>query len=491
MKRIKKIFALLLAATLAASLLAVPAMGAEPARHGYTYYVMMKLCERGPAEYFVENEPLADALAALKIDGAPVFSVEKAADEGVWYITACDGDFTPTEVAKALDGIRSLAIDSGTLADSTLTLGYGALVLVKTRAGICLVSEVTSAAQNLFERPAPADKNDTPTVELEITGIDEKPVTEAVISADIGSRVTYTITVNIPNGAQNVKLHHTLPQGLTLDGGNPAVKKATNSNSYLNLSWDNGSPTPDKTSGGKTYTMSLDSSDTPATYTITCTATVNESAEIASGNTLSANVSYGSNNTSTPSKVKLYTFGFDLLLENGAGLPLSGAAFTLSRTKDSSTYYYTLPADTNNEVKARFQATSPAPTVTTDDDGTISFTGLAAGTYTLTETTAAKGYEKLSPITITIGTNGELTVTGYTTSNETRDTLTILSGVSSDKCDIQYGTLTLTRHANTPMPPMTQIPATGGSGTAVFYLAGGLMMLAAAGLSVLRRKNAA
>lgn len=484
MKRIKKLFALLLAATLAASLLAVPAMGAEPAGHGYTYYVMMKLCESGPAEYFVENEPLADALAALKIDGAPVFSVEKAADEGVWYITACDGDFTPTEVAKALDGIKALAIDSGTLADNTLTLGYGALVLVKTRAGTCLVSEVTSTSQNLFERPAPADKNPTPTIELKITEIDGKTVTGDVISAEIGSTVTYTITVNIQHGAQNVKLHHTLPQGLTLN--TTVVAGGVDGRP---TSWDSGSPTTDATSGDKTYTMTFlnDVVQSGGTYTVTCTATVNENARIAQAEKLSAYLSFGDSNSpsfSTPSEVSLYTFGFDLLLKNGADAPLSGAKFTLSRTKDSSTYYYTLPTDTNNAVEARFQTKETAPTIETDDNGKISFTGLAAGTYTLTETVAATGYEVPTDpsITINIGTDGKLTVDSGN------------AGVISNKADVtrdngfSYNVLTVTRHANTPMPEM---PSTGGSGTAVFYLAGGLIMLAAAALFVFRRKSAA
>lgn len=470
MKRIKKLFALLLAATLAASLLAVPAMGAAPAGRGYTYYVMMKVCESGPAEYFVENEPLADALAALKIDGAPVFSVEKAADETVWYITACDGDFTPTEVAKALDGIKALATDSGTLADNTLTLGYDALVLVKTRAGTCLVSEVTSAAQNLFERPAPADKTEVPTVELAITTIDGKNVTGDVISAEIGSRVAYTITVNIKHGAKNVVLHHTLPQGLTLN-----TTVVTKDNSAISNNWAEW--TGDQTA----YTMTFPD-NFAGIYTITCTATVNESAEIAKGNALSAKLSFGNSNSpsfSVPSEVSLYTFGFDLLLKNGANALLSGAKFTL---KNSADKYYTLPTDTNNAVEARFQAKETAPTIETDANGKISFTGLAAGTYTLTETVAATGYDKLSPITITIGTDGKLTV-----DPSNADDISDKANVTPDD-GFSYNVLTLTQHANTPMPEM---PSTGGSGTVAFYLAGGIMMLAAVALFVFRRKNAA
>lgn len=484
MKRIKKLFALLLAATLAASLLAVPAMGAEPAGHSYTYYVMMKVCESGPAEYFVEDEALADALAALKIDGTPVFSVEKAADEAVWYITACDGDFTPNEVAKALDGIKALASDSGALASDTLALGYGALVLIKTRAGTCLVSEITSASQNLFERPAPADKHDVSAVTLAITKIDEKPVTGDVISAEIGSQVTYTITVKVESGVQQVTLHHTLPNGLTMSA-TPTIKEGS---LYPNSTWDSGSPTTNTINGDKTYTLSLNPSSTPVTCTITCTATVNENAKIAQAETLSAYLSFGEGNLSIPSEAKLYTFGFDLLLKNGAGVPLSDAAFTLSRTGTTgstpATYYY------HKDAVTRFHTSEPASAITTDEGGKISFTGLAAGTYTLTETAAAAGYDvpANASITITIGADGQLTADGYTPSNETKESLTT---ISSYPTSIQYGTLTVIRHANTPMPPMTQIPATGGSGTAVFYLAGGLMMLATAALFVLRRKSAA
>ncbi|MDL2280835.1 inverse autotransporter beta domain-containing protein [Selenomonadales bacterium OttesenSCG-928-I06] len=79
-----------------------------------------------------------------------------------------------------------------------------------------------------------------------------------------------------------------------------------------------------------------------------------------------------------------YSFSFTKLAsDTGAGL--AGAVFDLSNEK----------------------------TATSDSNGTVTFTGVTAGTYTLTETSAPDGYDKDSnSYTVVVNNNGEVTING-------------------------------------------------------------------------------
>lgn len=495
MKRIKKLFAVFFAISMAVSLLAVPAAGAEV---NYTYYVMAKTCASDvPAEYYVEDEELAQALAELTIGSEPVFAVEKAQDSDVWYIAASDEqDCTPQEVAGALAAIRNFAIESGATDGNRLALGYGALVLVETRAGTYFVVEVAGPSQSLFERPEAADKNDVPTTQLVVSGMDD-----AVKSVEIGSQVTYTISLTVPKGSDDMQLCLICPGGLTFS---PETTTVTIDNTPVTAEWTAWSePTADpKDSSKLEYTMTIPKSGVTYGNTIkfSCTVTVNEKAKIAEANMLETYVRYGHelNNRTNAFETNLFTFGFDLKKLNGAGVALSGVQFTLHRTTDTDTFYYVPPAESQNtndgdnqtgttqKVEARFrtlaQGQDPTP-VTTDKDGIARFTGLAAGEYVLTETASVDGYTVLSdPITIKIDENGALKAEGFTISDEIKDTLLDSSGLSLTTYNITYSTIKIVNHPNTVMP------STGGRGTAIFYLAGSILMLSAAVL-LLRRKK--
>ncbi|MCD7813489.1 MAG: LPXTG cell wall anchor domain-containing protein [Lachnospiraceae bacterium] len=86
------------------------------------------------------------------------------------------------------------------------------------------------------------------------------------------------------------------------------------------------------------------------------------------------------------------------------GTELTGATFTLSKTEDSTTYYY------NGTEWVTPGAGEEAPTITLDSV-TVA---LAAGTYTLTEISAPAGYYLLSDavsFTVTIDNNGTANLT--------------------------------------------------------------------------------
>jgi fimbrial isopeptide formation D2 family protein/LPXTG-motif cell wall-anchored protein len=96
--------------------------------------------------------------------------------------------------------------------------------------------------------------------------------------------------------------------------------------------------------------------------------------------------------------------------------------------------------------------------ITTQDDGTASVEGLAYGTYYLREITAPQGYNLLA-------TDVEITISGTTVT-----------------------TLNLTE--NVPNSTGTTLPSTGGIGTTIFYVVGGILVLGAGIVLVTKKRMA-
>lgn len=111
----------------------------------------------------------------------------------------------------------------------------------------------------------------------------------------------------------------------------------------------------------------------------------------------------------------------------------------------------------------RVATTNDTTAVTTDATGKFTIEGLGAGTYYLTETTSPAGYNQLSkPITIVIAENGQITV----------DRIAVAEG-EPVKVLNQTG---------------NELPSTGGMGTTIFYVVGGVLVVGAGVLLVTRKR---
>jgi len=109
-------------------------------------------------------------------------------------------------------------------------------------------------------------------------------------------------------------------------------------------------------------------------------------------------------------------------------------------------------------------------------DGVVIFRGLGEGTYTITESTTPAGYNTLSPLTLTITFAAEPDTNSgefhwETTSNGWR-----------------YNSTTGMFETTVVNNKGTQLPSTGGIGTTIFYILGGLLVVGAAVVLVARRK---
>lgn len=201
-----------------------------------------------------------------------------------------------------------------------------------------------------------------------------------------------------------------------------------------------------------------------------------------SGNTNDVNMIY--NYTNNPSDIKVpgntttvYTWGIDLTKTGDDGKKLVGVEFTLKKADTElsflyddtiSAYRYVVDAD----------AESASKTLTTKTDGKLIIRGLDSGTYTLTETKTNDGYTLLkNPITITItgdNTNGTATATV-----DGKDVSMVADNGSASAL------IPITVVNNTGF----DLPQTGAAGTAIFAIAGIVIVAAAGALLIFRRKT--
>lgn len=293
-------------------------------------------------------------------------------------------------------------------------------------------------------------------------------------SGEIGDELEFTVSFDLLDGSvKNASLNIIIPKGLTL---------LTNETKFYEDDLVYGTPTLDTESN--TYTIKFQAGK-GGVHSVTCKVKINEDAQAAKSKIIKCKLQYGETgaDTSDPEELFFYTFGFDLFMKTPAQVALPGASFTLHRTgENNAKYYYTNPADENNNFEPRFTAiqegTEPTK-LTTDVNGKISFSGLKSGSYILTQTATAEGYEVLDPLTITIEDEGTLSVKDETTGKTYEDI-----GYQHSEGSV-YGTLTL----NNNHEILTYIPATGGVGVTAFYITGGLLMCGAVVLLIINKRK--
>lgn len=123
--------------------------------------------------------------------------------------------------------------------------------------------------------------------------------------------------------------------------------------------------------------------------------------------------------------------------------------------------------------------------LTTGEDGKISFTGLGAGKYTLTETVTPAGYNTIAPMEFTIGFEAPASVADGT--EACKWTFTGLNGFNITTVNDAAGNGEI-GSADIVNVSGTLLPSTGGIGTTIFYVVGGILVLAAAILLIVKKR---
>ena len=208
------------------------------------------------------------------------------------------------------------------------------------------------------------------------------------------------------------------------------------------------------------------------------TAKLNENAVIGEGGNTNvskleySNNPYGDGTGVTPEdKVIVFTYNLIANKVDGNNAPLEGAGFTL----------YKLDSTTGDYVAVGNEITGVT---------TFYFKGVDAGQYKLVETTVPAGYNKADDLVFSV----EAT---YDTTSDNPELKTLVVKDASGKV-VSEGTEAIftatlrTGAVSTDVQNLsgTELPATGGIGTKIFYTVGAIIMIVAAVLLIARKRTA-
>lgn len=319
---------------------------------------------------------------------------------------------------------------------------------------------------------------------------------------DIGDEVPYLLEATVASnyasykGAYKLVFHDTMEAGLTFNENSVKVLVGTKEVDATEV--DKASYKVAKTDD-QNFTVTID--DLKALLYgennmnvkagdkiyVEFTATLNENANIgAKGNLNTAYLEFANNpNSEQPEMGKtpddtVIAFTYQVVInkvkENGESL--TGADFKLEKQIGPAEWV---------EVERK----------TVDTAGTVfTFKGLDDGTYRLTETKVPDGYNKMADVLFTVTADHRVTVVELNVKDDSR--YTVLESLSGSA---EGDVITLTAPKETETNRITgdltsqvvnksgaTLPETGGIGTTIFYVLGGMMFVGAALILVVRRK---
>ena len=485
MKYMKKLMTLLAVLTLALAM-AVPAFAAsitgtitiDNAVTGTTYkaYRIFDLesydTDKNAYSYKLNSAWNGFPAYSTTIDGNTVNATDFFSVNSAGYIEWSDAkkdagaDFA--KLAKAFAVEKSIAWDkTETATDATvtftnLTLGY---YLVDTSLG-SLCSLDTTAPSVIIK-----EKNSDTTIEKKIVINGDEKVDSN--SAGIGDTVNFSITITVKDGAPKGYVLHDKLSGLTFNSNSLEVKvgKTTltaNTDYTLETNPTDGDSFDVKFKDGILKTNNV--------VVVTYSATVAANATIAgAGNKNTAKLEY-SGKHSTEEETTTYVWKLNVhkytLDSTNKEVALSGAKFVLYRMDGGAKKYAKLTGD---KIAAWVTDKGDATTLETSGTGDILIEGLNVGTYYLEETEAPAGYNKLTePIEV------EITATTSVTSGS--ETVQYKNSSETSYTPATDATVKVLNRAG------TQLPSTGGIGTTLFYVIGGVLMAVAAVLLVTKKR---
>ncbi len=408
-----------------------------------------------------ENDtPAGKGLTYVKIDSQGYVTWKEGADVAAF---AKDAE----AFAKGLTALKAITADKdGDITFSNLDAGY---YLVTSTLGTKATVGTTPSTPN----PEIQEKNEVPTnvktVEEDSTGM-YGPTNDA----DIGQTVNFKSTITAKPGAENYVFEDTMSVGLTYKNDAKVYTDETMTTELAAANYTvNNNP-----GDGKTFTITftqsyLNTITTETKLNVKYSATLNENAKVGlDGNENKSTLKYGdsTNTKSTPdSKTITYTWDLDILKygDNKKENVLKDAQFVLlNKAKDKVavvvggklTGWTNIPAAGEGGT-----ITWPANTVlTTNAQGKIKISGLDSDTYYLREIKAPAGYNKLA-------NDVEVKITGAAKGESNQLTYTTVTAEVNN----QSGTV---------------LPSTGGVGTTVFYVLGGILAVGAAVLLIARKR---
>lgn len=431
----------------------------------YTIYRIFDLNSHN-TDYSAINYTVSEKWTAFFAEGAPgraYVDIDKTYGYVVWKTGASPANFAAAAIEYAAD--KGIAHDGqavaapGTVKFDDLALGY---YLVQSDLGALCSLDTTMPNVTIKE------KNSESTVDKQVQE-DSTGDYGDHNDADIGQTVNFRTTINVVDGEpKNYVLHDTMSAGLTFD---PASVAVTIGQQKLAKDTDYTLVTSNLTDGCTFEVQFKDGVLKPNDVVeVAYSAEVNEYAVIGgTGNDNKTHLTYSDTPKSTGERLtKTYVWQFDIFkyaMRDGKEIPLAGAQFVLYKTVNDEKFYAQVA---NGKITGWTDDKEKATVFETPGNGKFVIAGLDADTYYLEEIKAPDGYNRLKePVNVVITANiaSGKTVTATITYNET--------ATGTVRIENQTG---------------VELPSTGGIGTTVFYVIGGLLMGVAVVLLVTRKK---
>ena len=395
----------------------------------------------------------------------------------------------------AVDATATVSKNADKYTATFTNLDYGYYVVAVPGATVADTNSQYAALVPVHSTSVDASiKGALPTVVKKVNG-------GSATSAKIGDPLTFTLTSTIPDMSAyrtyTFNFKDTLSKGLTFN----QVDSVKVGDTTLTKDTDY-TVTTSTVSDSTLLTVTMlnfkakQQTNAGKTITVTYTATLNKDAVVGGhGNTNSATIQY-SNNPSTggtgesePSKVRVFTYGFTVDKYTGdnytaEAVRLPGAKFTLAPKNGDPMSFVQVNAGsaTANAVYrvAKAGETGTTTIITTPQSGKVDFQGLKNGEYTLTETEAPAGYNKLASA-IGVKVNGQNNGTDTT---DATVTITYNNDNGSNYNQTASNGVIPVRNKSGVV-----LPGTGGMGTIAFTVIG-VLVIALGVAWTLKRKNA-
>lgn len=463
--------------------------------------------------------------------------VKRNANTGAWELNGSYGDLNIDQITDGVtvdeahtisgyltgNGTAMNADEAGTTLSASVEPGTYVVVITpgSDNAGVVYNPVVVSSDYD--------STNNTNTAEAKKTEVTvDKTADEKDRDVNVGDEISYTITPVIPLFPKNYtnpvyKVTDTLSAGLELADNNNDNQVDASDITVAGVESENYTITVNE--GNKSFTVEFDSdylnglTAAPTGVTITYKAKVTSDATYSVNEmTNKATINFSNSPSDTTGKgtdsdqTNHYTFTIDGSL-NGSWTEddqiVNKELIKTAVDKDgnpvlNTKYTYTTGGSKTTEASplagATFKLTGGSlgeegKTYTTGENGYITFAGLDAGTYTLTEVSAPAGYVKdTKEHTVKIEPT-------YGKDAEGNDILTSYKVLIDDKETANFtvgnqGTagVTTTKEGSTIYTSLISnvkaagLPSTGGVGTTMFYVIGGVMAAGAVILLVTKRR---
>ncbi len=336
-----------------------------------------------------------------------------------------------------------------------LELGY---YLVDTSLGTLCMLDTTDVDMTVNE------KNSGPTIDKTVREDD----TDSYASSndeDLFKPVSFRTQITFKNGAYNYVLHDKMSSGFDFDDTSIEVYVGMKSNSGRKLT-EGTQYTVKKsaeTSDGCTFEIAFaqaycDSITKDTNVYVYYQAVLNDTAVIGgTGNPNEAWLSYGDEQETPHDTTTTYTYEFDVVKTDKDGNYLSGAEFTLWTESVDGTQIGLVKVD-DNTYRIAESGEETVDTIKLLDGKAVTIKGLDGKTqYYLQEEVAPAGYNKL-----TSRKEIEIDSSNLTVNPENKN---------EDTYDVTYGGIQVINSTG------AVLPETGGVGTTMFILIGGILVL--------------